>query len=64
MGKLNLGILGGFSGTVGTVVGSTSKKGDDIIRAKSKYMFLPHIMPWREFIFKLPKLATPKRRLI
>ena len=36
MGKLNLGILGGFSGTVGTVVGSTNKKGDDIIRAKSK----------------------------
>ena len=30
------GILGGFSGTVGTVVGSTNKKGDDIIRAKSK----------------------------
>ncbi len=36
MGKLNLGILGGFSGTVGTVVGTTNKKGDDIIRAKSK----------------------------
>jgi len=36
MGKLNIGILGGFSGTVGTVVGSTNKKGDDIIRAKSK----------------------------
>lgn len=36
MGKLNLGILGGFSGTVGTVVGSTNKKGEDIIRAKSK----------------------------
>ena len=31
-----LGILGGFSGSVGTVVGSTNKKGDDIIRAKSK----------------------------
>ncbi len=36
MGKLNMGILGGFSGTVGTVVGSTNKKGEDIIRAKSK----------------------------
>ncbi|NDP22457.1 MAG: hypothetical protein GZ091_15440 [Paludibacter sp.] len=36
MGKLNMGILGGFSGTVGTVVGSTNKNGDDIIRAKSK----------------------------
>ena len=36
MGKLVLGILGGFSGTVGTVVGSTNKNGDDIIRAKSK----------------------------
>lgn len=36
MAKLNMGILGGFSGTVGTVVGSTNKKGDDIIRAKSK----------------------------
>jgi hypothetical protein len=36
MGKLNIGILGGFSGTVGTVVGSTNKKGEDIIRAKSK----------------------------
>ena len=36
MGKLNQGILGGFSGTVGTVVGSTNKKGEDIIRAKSK----------------------------
>ena len=36
MGKLNQGILGGFSGTVGTVVGSTNKKGEDIIRARSK----------------------------
>ena len=36
MGKLNLGILGGFSGAVGTVVGSTNKRGDDIIRARSK----------------------------
>ena len=36
MGKLNMGILGGFSGTVGTVVGSTNKKGDDIIRVKTK----------------------------
>lgn len=36
MGKLNLGILGGFSGTVGTVIGSGNRKGDDIIRAKSK----------------------------
>lgn len=36
MGKLNLGILGGFSGTVGTVVGTTNKRGDDIIRARSK----------------------------
>ena len=36
MGKLNLGILGGFSGAVGTVVGSTNRKGEDIIRARSK----------------------------
>ncbi|MEI8085632.1 MAG: DUF6266 family protein [Paludibacter sp.] len=36
MGKLNMGILGGFSGTVGTVIGSSNKNGDDIIRAKSK----------------------------
>ena len=36
MGKLNMGILGGFSGTVGTVIGSSNKKGDDIIRAKSQ----------------------------
>jgi hypothetical protein len=36
MGKMYLGILGGFSGTVGTVVGSTNKKGDDIIRARTK----------------------------
>lgn len=36
MGKLNQGILGGFSGTVGTVIGSSNRKGDDIIRAKSK----------------------------
>jgi hypothetical protein len=36
MGKLNLGILGGFSGKVGTVIGSGNRKGDDIIRAKSK----------------------------
>lgn len=36
MGKLNLGILSGFSGTVGTVIGSTNKNGEDIIRAKSK----------------------------
>ncbi len=36
MATLNLGILGGFSGAVGTVVGSTNKRGDDIIRAKSK----------------------------
>jgi hypothetical protein len=36
MGKLNMGILGGFSGTVGTVVGSTNRKGEDIIRVKSK----------------------------
>lgn len=36
MGKLVIGILGGFSGAVGTVVGSTNKKGDDIIRAKTK----------------------------
>ena len=36
MGKLNMGILGGFSGTVGTVIGSSNKKGDDIIRAKTK----------------------------
>ena len=36
MGKLNLGILGGFSGTVGTVIGSSNRKGEDIIRAKTK----------------------------
>lgn len=36
MATLNMGILGGFSGTVGTVVGSTNRKGDDIIRAKTK----------------------------
>lgn len=36
MAKLALGILGGFSGAVGTVVGSVNKKGDDIIRARSK----------------------------
>lgn len=36
MGKLVMGILGGFSGTVGTVVGSVNKNGDDIIRARSK----------------------------
>lgn len=36
MGKLNMGILGGFSGTVGTVVGSSNRKGEDIIRVKSK----------------------------
>ncbi|MFM2292082.1 MAG: hypothetical protein RIS29_1895 [Bacteroidota bacterium] len=36
MATLNMGILGGFSGTVGTVVGTTNRKGDDIIRAKSK----------------------------
>lgn len=36
MGKMYMGILGGFSGTVGTVVGSTNKKGDDIIRVKTK----------------------------
>lgn len=31
-----MGILGGFSGTVGTVVGSSNRKGEDIIRVKSK----------------------------
>ena len=36
MGKLNVGILGGFRGTVGTVVGSSNRKGEDIIRVKSK----------------------------
>ena len=36
MGKLNMGILGGFSGTVGTVIGSSNRKGDDLIRAKTK----------------------------
>ncbi|MDP4270367.1 MAG: DUF6266 family protein [Bacteroidota bacterium] len=36
MGKLAMGILGGFSGTVGTVIGSVNKNGDDIIRVKSK----------------------------
>lgn len=33
---LNMGILGGFSGAVGTVIGTTNKKGEDIIRVKSK----------------------------
>jgi len=36
MAKLNMGILGGFSGTVGTVIGSVNKNGDDLIRVKSK----------------------------
>lgn len=36
MGKMFVGILGGFSGSVGTVVGSSNKKGDNIIRVKSK----------------------------
>ena len=36
MGKLMMGILGGFSGKVGTVVGSTTRKGDDLIRARTK----------------------------
>lgn len=36
MATLNLGILGGFSGAVGTVVGTTNRKGEDVIRAKSK----------------------------
>ena len=36
MGKMNMGILGGFSGTVGTVIGSSNRKGEDIIRVKSK----------------------------
>ena len=36
MGKMNMGILGGFSGTVGTVIGSSNKKGDDVIRVKTK----------------------------
>jgi len=31
-----MGILGGFSGTVGTVIGSSNKKGDDLIRVKTK----------------------------
>ena len=35
MGKLFVGILGGFSGTVGTVIGSCNRKGEDIIRVKS-----------------------------
>ncbi len=36
MATLFQGILGGFSGTVGTVIGSGNRKGKDIIRAKSK----------------------------
>lgn len=36
MGKLNQGILGGFTGTVGTVIGMCKKNGDDVIIAKSK----------------------------
>lgn len=35
MGKLQKGILGGFSGTVGTVVGS-NWRGKDIIRSRPK----------------------------
>lgn len=31
-----MGILGGFSGAVGTVIGSTNKNGDDLIRVKNK----------------------------
>jgi len=36
MGKMFSGILGGFTGTVGTVIGSGNRKGDDLIRVKSK----------------------------
>ena len=36
MGKMFTGILGGFTGTVGTVIGSGNRKGDDLIRVKSK----------------------------
>jgi hypothetical protein len=36
MGKLFIGILGGFTGTVGTVIGSGNRKGDDLIRVKTK----------------------------
>jgi hypothetical protein len=36
MGKLFTGILGGFTGTVGTVIGSGNRKGEDIIRVKTK----------------------------
>ncbi|MBP6611011.1 MAG: hypothetical protein KA206_07940 [Paludibacter sp.] len=36
MAKLNQGILGGFTGTVGTVIGMCKKNGDDVIIAKSK----------------------------
>ena len=33
---MNIGILGGFSGTVGTVIGICKKNGDDLIIAKTK----------------------------
>ncbi len=36
MGKMFSGILGGFTGTVGTVIGSGNRKGDDLIRVKTK----------------------------
>ena len=36
MGKMFSGILGGFTGTVGTVIGSSNRNGDDLIRVKSK----------------------------
>ena len=35
MGKIQIGILGGFQGKVGTVIGSTWR-GEDIIRAKPR----------------------------
>jgi hypothetical protein len=36
MAKLMIGILGGFSGTVGTVVGCINRNGNAIIRSRSK----------------------------
>lgn len=36
MAKLVQGVLGGFTGTVGTVIGMCKKNGDDVIIAKSK----------------------------
>ena len=53
MGKLNLGILGGFSGTVGTVVGSTNKKGEVLRSAKTANLPIPYSEPGDQLLFYL-----------